>query len=97
MIEKEQRRFDTMKIDYEHTLQVEIVTEFVANVINRLTNYLLRRNICLSEKGNPLVVLLDQLEDISSENLFEKTAKELEELTFFFQQMDKFIMRIGEY
>ena len=82
-------------INYKHTLQVEVLTEFAANVTNRFSNYLIQTGISLSDEKNPLVTLLNQLEDMSSENLFDQTEMELGKLLYYWQKMNEYVIRVS--
>ncbi|MDH6364272.1 hypothetical protein M2139_001253 [Enterococcus sp. PF1-24] len=82
-------------IDYNHTLRVEVINEYAANVQNKLTNYLRQTEVSLEDVNNPMMILFDELAEIKSVNLFEKTDVELNEYLFYWKSQDKFIQKIS--
>lgn len=82
------------EINYEHTLDVEVLNEYSANVVNKLQNHLESKDIDIDDKNNTLAILWWRLVRISNQNLFQKTDEELNQLLFYWQEMDGYISQI---
>ncbi|MGY3750731.1 hypothetical protein [Vagococcus acidifermentans] len=85
-----------LTVNYEHTLEVEVINEFAANVRNKLINYLGQTTIDLNDAKHPMVELLNALSEMKNRNLFEKSKEELAEVLFYWQQMNRYIETITQ-
>lgn len=83
------------RIDYELTAKIEIINEFSYGIYNRLLNYVLNNGI--DEIGSNLhTILLSNLEEMLSADLFRFSKAELETALLYWKNMNQYINGITD-
>ena len=66
-----------MKLDYEKTFEIEIISEFSASIYAKMLNYVLNNELDKNDLTNLQTNLLKQLSNMNQIDLFKLSLKEL--------------------